>query len=141
MSLAGVAPEASTATVVGRSLRSWLLPLGIFFGALLVWELLTRLLGLPQFVLPAPSRIAEAWVTYLPELWSSATYTLVEILLGMVIGCVAGIVCGRPDRTLGRRCARRCCRSPSAAQRHPHHRLRAAHQQLVRPRHRSSPRR
>lgn len=94
MSLAGVAPEASTATVVGRSLRSWLLPLGIFLGALLVWELLTRLLGLPQFVLPAPSRIAEAWVTYLPELWSSTTYTLVEILLGMAIGCVAGIFCG-----------------------------------------------
>ena len=68
--------------------------MGIFVGALLVWEVLTRLLALPQFVLPAPSRIAEAWVTYLPELWSSATYTLVEILLGMAIGCVAGIVCG-----------------------------------------------
>jgi NitT/TauT family transport system permease protein len=94
VSLAGTPPDASAAVVVGRSLRAWLLPLGIFFGALLAWEILTRVLALPQFVLPAPSRIAEAWVTYLPELWSSATYTLVEILLGMVIGCVGGIACG-----------------------------------------------
>jgi NitT/TauT family transport system permease protein len=94
VSLAGTSPGASTATVVGRSLRAWLLPLGIFLGALLAWEILTRVLALPQFVLPAPSRIAEAWVTYLPELWSSATYTLVEILLGMAIGCVGGILCG-----------------------------------------------
>jgi NitT/TauT family transport system permease protein len=85
---------ASTATVVGRSARSWLLPLGIFVGALIAWDVLTRLLGLPQFILPAPSKIAEAWATYLPELWDSATYTLVEILLGLVIGALAGLAVG-----------------------------------------------
>jgi len=94
MTLASTPASASTATVVGRTLRSWLLPLGIFFGAIIVWDLLTRVLGLPQFILPAPSRIAEAWITYLPELWSSATYTLVEILMGMAIGGVAGIGAG-----------------------------------------------
>lgn len=94
MTLASTPGDASTATVVGRTLRSWLLPLGIFFGAIIVWDLLTRVLGLPQFILPAPSKIAEAWVTYLPELWSSATYTLVEILLGMAIGGVAGLAAG-----------------------------------------------
>ncbi len=94
MTLASTPGDASMATVVGRTLRSWLLPLGIFFGAIIVWDLLTRVLGLPQFILPAPSKIAEAWVTYLPELWSSATYTLVEILLGMVIGAVGGLAAG-----------------------------------------------
>jgi NitT/TauT family transport system permease protein len=94
MTLASTPRDASMATVVRRTLRSWLLPLGIFFGAIIVWDLLTRVLGLPQFILPAPSKIAEAWVTYLPELWSSATYTLVEILLGMVIGAVAGLAAG-----------------------------------------------
>ena len=94
MTLASTPGDASMATVVGRTLRSWLLPLGIFFGAIIVWDLLTRVLGLPQFILPAPSKIAEAWVTYLPELWSSATYTLVEILLGMAIGGVAGLAAG-----------------------------------------------
>lgn len=94
MTLASTPGDATMATVVGRTLRSWLLPLGIFFGAIIVWDLLTRVLGLPQFILPAPSKIAEAWITYLPELWSSATYTLVEILLGMAIGGVAGLAAG-----------------------------------------------
>ncbi|HEY8199043.1 MAG TPA: ABC transporter permease [Candidatus Limnocylindrales bacterium] len=94
MTLASTPRDASMATVVRRTLRSWLLPLGIFFGAIIVWDLLTRVLGLPQFILPAPSKIAEAWVTYLPELWSSATYTLVEILLGMAIGGLAGLAAG-----------------------------------------------
>lgn len=94
MTLASTPGDASMATVVWRTLRSWLLPLGIFFGAIIVWDLLTRVLGLPQFILPAPSKIAQAWVTYLPELWSSATYTLVEILLGMAIGGLAGLAAG-----------------------------------------------
>src|SRR4249919_634643 len=94
MTLASTPRDASMATVIGRTLRSWLLPLGIFFGAIIVWDLLTRVLGLPQFILPAPSKIAEAWVTYLPELWASATYTLVEILLGMLIGALAGLAAG-----------------------------------------------
>jgi NitT/TauT family transport system permease protein len=94
MTLASTSPDASTATVVGRSLRSWLLPLGIFVGALIAWDLLTRVLGLPQFILPAPSKIAQAWITYLPELWSSATYTLVEIVMGMILGAGAGLAAG-----------------------------------------------
>ena len=94
MTLASTPADASTATVIGRTLRSWLLPLGIFIGAVVAWDLLTRILNLPQFILPAPSKIAEAWVTYLPELWSSATYTLVEILMGMVIGSLAGLAAG-----------------------------------------------
>lgn len=94
MTLASTSRDTSTATVVGRSMRSWLLPLGIFVGALIAWDLLTRILGLPQFILPAPSKIAQAWVTYLPELWSSATYTLVEIVLGMILGAGAGLAAG-----------------------------------------------
>ncbi|MET1231426.1 MAG: ABC transporter permease [Candidatus Limnocylindrales bacterium] len=94
MTLASASADASTASVVGRTVRSWLLPLGIFVGALIAWDLLTRVLGLPQFILPAPSKIAEAWVTYLPELWASATYTLVEIVLGMILGAGAGLAAG-----------------------------------------------
>lgn len=94
MTLASTPADASTASVVGKTVRSWLLPLGIFVGALIAWDLLTRVLGLPQFILPAPSKIAEAWVTYLPELWASATYTLVEIVLGMVLGASAGLAAG-----------------------------------------------
>ena len=88
------APVPSSGVAVARTLRGWLLPLGIFVGFLVVWDILVRFLGLPQFILPAPSRIAEAWVTYLPELWASTTYTLVEIIAGLIIGSSAGILMG-----------------------------------------------
>jgi len=99
MSVAGapltpVDAKPSVAAEAGRAIRSWMLPIGIFLGALVAWDLLVRILALPQFILPAPSAIANAWVTYLPELWASTTYTLVEILLGLVIGCVGGLVFG-----------------------------------------------
>ena len=88
------APAPSSGVTVARTLRGWLLPLGIFVGFLVVWDILVRFLGLPQFILPAPSRIAEAWVVYLPELWASTTYTLVEIIAGLIIGSSAGILMG-----------------------------------------------
>lgn len=91
---AGRAARSSILAEAGRTARAWVLPLAIFLGALIVWDLLVRVLGLPQFILPAPTAIAGAWVTHLSELWDSTTYTLVEILLGLVIGCVAGMFFG-----------------------------------------------
>ena len=87
-------PAISSGDGVGRTIRGWLLPLGIFFGFLVVWDILVRFLGLPQFILPAPSKIAAAWVTYLPELWASTTYTLTEIVGGLILGATAGILVG-----------------------------------------------
>ncbi|OGO55910.1 MAG: hypothetical protein A2Z32_10980 [Chloroflexi bacterium RBG_16_69_14] len=75
-------------------MREWLPAIAFFLGALLAWELLVRLLGIKQFILPSPVAIANAVVTYFPELWQSASYTLVEILLGLAIGVVAGILAG-----------------------------------------------
>ena len=91
---APVVSSPSGLAQAARTIRSWLLPIGIFLGALVVWDLLVRVLELPQFILPAPSAIASAWVEYLPELWASTTYTLVEILLGLAIGCVGGLLFG-----------------------------------------------
>lgn len=84
----------STGLDAARTVRGWLLPLGIFIGALAVWDVLVRVLGLPQFILPAPSKIAASWLANLPELWASTTYTLAEVLGGLLIGCGGGIVVG-----------------------------------------------
>jgi NitT/TauT family transport system permease protein len=75
-------------------IREWVPAIAVFFGAILVWELLVRVLGIKQFILPSPVAIANSVVDYFPELWQSATYTLVEILLGLAIGVVAGILAG-----------------------------------------------
>ena len=91
------APEPAAATRgwgLGAQVREWLPAIAFFVGALLAWELLIRIFGIKQFILPSPVAIANAVVAYFPELWQSATYTLVEILLGLAIGVVAGILAG-----------------------------------------------
>jgi NitT/TauT family transport system permease protein len=91
-----VAPDrvAPPGLGVGGRLREWAPSVGVFVGTLAAWELLVRGLGLKQFILPSPVAIAQAVVEYFPELWASATYTLVEILLGLAIGTVAGLLAG-----------------------------------------------
>ena len=96
--MTGSAPAATAATgrswSLGAQLREWGPAVGVFVGAIVAWELLVRLLGVKQFILPSPVAIANAVVTYFPELWQAATYTLVEILLGLAIGVVTGILAG-----------------------------------------------
>ena len=69
-------------------------PLIALVGALIVWELVVRVFGLKQFILPSPLAIAAAWQANLPELVGATMYTLVEILGGLVIGAAGGIVVG-----------------------------------------------
>ena len=65
-------PGARTRRSLGARLREWAPPIVLFVGFLVVWEVLVRGLGISQFVLPAPTAIAEAWVTYLPEISAAA---------------------------------------------------------------------
>ncbi len=93
----GAAPglaQASFADRLGTRARDWGLPAAIFVGALVAWELVVRVLGLKQFILPSPVAIGAAVGTYFPELWTSATYTFVEIVAGLLIGAVSGILVG-----------------------------------------------
>jgi NitT/TauT family transport system permease protein len=74
--------------------REWAPPILLFTGFLVAWELIVRVFAIEQFVLPSPLAIAEAWITYLPELWAAASYTFLEIIGGLVIGASAGITVG-----------------------------------------------
>ena len=45
-----------------RRVRPLLLPVGVLAGALVAWEIVWRVLGIPRFVVPLPSGIlVEAW--------------------------------------------------------------------------------
>ena len=75
--LSGMTPgatprDASMATVVGRTLRSWLCPWASSSAAIAVWEPADRRPRHGAVPPPAPSRIAEVGHE-LPEVWSSAT--------------------------------------------------------------------
>jgi NitT/TauT family transport system permease protein len=72
-----------------------------FFGAVAVWELVVRVLGLKQFILPSPVAIAAAWWENLPELTAAAGYTLGEVVGGLLLGVIAGIVVGAATARFG----------------------------------------
>lgn len=57
------------------------------------WELASRYLGLPGYVLPAPSSIVGALIADWPDTLRSATWvTLQEVLLGFVLALASGLV-------------------------------------------------
>jgi NitT/TauT family transport system permease protein len=80
--------------VAVRGLSDVIPPAVAFFGAVAIWEVVVRALGLKQFILPSPLAIAAAWQANLPQLIAATTYTLGEILGGLLIGAVAGILVG-----------------------------------------------
>ena len=57
------------------------------------WEAYTRLSGIDEFVLPAPTAIATALYDDRALLWSNFTVTAGEIGLGMLVAIVLGLAC------------------------------------------------
>jgi NitT/TauT family transport system permease protein len=73
----------------------WTAP--ISFGvALLIWWLVTRLAGLPAFILPSPLQVAVRFGKSLTDgsLLSNTLVTLTEVLLGLLAGTVTAVVLG-----------------------------------------------
>jgi NitT/TauT family transport system permease protein len=85
----------------GRRARDIVPPLIAFLAIVAIWEVTVRALDLKQFILPSPLAIAGAWRENLPELFAAATYTLTEILAGLVVGAVAGILVGATAARFG----------------------------------------
>jgi ABC-type nitrate/sulfonate/bicarbonate transport system permease component len=57
------------------------------------WELYTAVGGIDEFILPAPSEIAQALVDDRALLWHDFRVTAGEVLLGLAVAVVAGLVC------------------------------------------------
>jgi len=55
-----------------------------------LWESLVRLVQVPPYILPPPSRIVSVFCTRFPLLLGHAGATLVEVVLGMLFGVVGG---------------------------------------------------
>ena len=55
------------------------------------WELYARIGGVDEFLLPAPSQIAESAFVDRALLWSNFTVTAAEMLLGLAVALAAGI--------------------------------------------------
>lgn len=67
----------------------------VFFAtvfAILVWQLIVTLTGVPRFILPGPVSVAETWWANRALIGEHALVTAAEVLIGLFIGTVLGIV-------------------------------------------------
>lgn len=60
-------------------------------GAFLVWELAVRLLGIPEYILPAPSKVLLDLSQNLHVVLPAAYYTLQPMVLGFLMAAVLGV--------------------------------------------------
>lgn len=79
-----------------KSARNRLLTVLFFIASVTAWESAVRLLEIPPFVLPAPSKVAMAlWRGLVSGLYMKHLYyTLVETLLGFLLGSALGFTLG-----------------------------------------------
>lgn len=59
-------------------------------GLLLLWQGIVWVLALPTYILPAPDRVAAAFVSNAALLVGEATVTVAEMLLGLLFGSLLG---------------------------------------------------
>jgi NitT/TauT family transport system permease protein len=84
-------PQDTTRVKWTDRVRYYLPTLLIFFAVLILWEVLVYMLGIKQFILPAPSAILESFFTNLSQMVGLGVYTGTEALGGFIIGCSLGI--------------------------------------------------
>ncbi len=75
-----------------RWIRRYLPAIIIFVGGILLWEFSVRIFQIEQFLLPAPSVIANAFAENFDRLVHIGWFTTKEAIGGFVIGCGLGIL-------------------------------------------------
>jgi NitT/TauT family transport system permease protein len=75
---------------VWADLSPWLTTIAFF----LLWEIGCRLLGIPSFILPAPSQAIAALIEFWPGIWLNAAHTLFTTLLGFAMAVAVGAALG-----------------------------------------------
>jgi NitT/TauT family transport system permease protein len=73
-----------------------IVPVALGFAMLGAWEFLVWYLGIPKYILPAPSMIAEALIknhaSLLPALWDTVVITLLAFLVAVTLGIAFSIL-------------------------------------------------
>ncbi|MEV0060961.1 ABC transporter permease subunit [Nocardia sp. NPDC050718] len=72
-------------------MRTWLPPIVVGVVVLALWQVLTVAAGVPSFLLPAPSAIAEQFAGNAGRILDAALATGANALVGFVVGTVLGI--------------------------------------------------
>jgi ABC-type nitrate/sulfonate/bicarbonate transport system permease component len=75
-----------------NKLKDVLPPILLIAAIIILWEVVSTVMHVPDYLLPKPSRIAQAIVVRYESLWSNLLITLEEVLLGLVVGFVVGFL-------------------------------------------------
>ena len=73
----------------------WTLPIALLAGVLL-WELATRISGLPPFILPSPLDVGGRFLSAVQDgsLWQHTWVTFMEVLVGLFLGLTTATILG-----------------------------------------------
>jgi NitT/TauT family transport system permease protein len=66
-------------------------PMALVIAVLLLWEAVTRVFGIPQFLLPPPTLVLMSLVDHAEILLSNGWITTLEIILGFALSIAVGI--------------------------------------------------
>lgn len=72
------------------ALASFMPALGLFVAVVVVWEGVSRIFKLPEFVLPPPTAIVKVLFSHQRELGYAAYVTAMEVFYGFVVSAVIG---------------------------------------------------
>jgi NitT/TauT family transport system permease protein len=77
---------------MGDRLARLALPTAVIAGLLLAWELVVRLQGIPPYLLPAPSRVAQTLVARWDVLGPATLFTVKLTLLSLAAAVAGGVL-------------------------------------------------
>jgi putative hydroxymethylpyrimidine transport system permease protein len=84
--------SSSNSAARRRGTRNMIYPAAGLTIFIIVWEVLVRLNGVPEYRLPAPSAIATEFVDKFPLLMQHAGVTVMESVVGFVVGVLLAVV-------------------------------------------------
>ena len=72
--------------------KNWIPAIILFFVIMLLWEISLRMLDVPQYLIPLPSKISIAVIDEMKPLLINTCITMTEAILGFLIANISGIV-------------------------------------------------
>lgn len=87
-------PSFSLKAFAKTKTASLVMPVVATVVLLVVWELATILLKIPEFNLPAPTRILSVMIEFMPQILANSMRTLWTTLLGFAIATGVGVLLG-----------------------------------------------
>lgn len=92
----GKSRSKPTSEIRGLARNRFLLLIVSLSAGLLIWQTLISIFKLPAFILPAPSAVAQRFISVIKTgvLWRHLIVTLLEVVLGLFVGAFLATVIG-----------------------------------------------